>query len=1159
MWLLLQKHFPMIKTSNIMISSFDQSDIPLVTIDGINSTRNGNGKWQLTGMNLIMLDSNISSLEIIVKKCVRAHVVNCILGYWMFSDVKDATIDNCSYDGKTNIRNRNSLNFIRCSVLIQSITINSMNLEEEVAAFISIENSFVTVEESTFTKCKVPWGLITAINNSYLVINSCNFTQNTANLTGVITMHNSSKLISSNCLFSKNLGKSVISIANNSIVKVLNATFSQNRGTDSFTSCIHVKNDSSAIVYNCNFRHSIGTAISCIRTTQLLMLDSTFYNNSSPDLGGAIYGSESCALKVLNVAFYENLATYQGGAIFIRAHSKLVISDSNFTRNLAGIACGAVYARGSSIVFSEGCMFSENGHGSVCIIDFSVMNILGTQFRQNKGNISCIIATQFCDVVVSECTFDRNSGGAISALTDNVYLRITDSLFQNNSLSLDGTVVFAESMCTLDISNSIFQHNLATSYGAVMYIHQHCKVLALNSTFLHNLNMLIVAANDYSTANISSSQFINNKGVRGEGAVRIHNNSVSIIDYSIFALNVVGINGSVIEVLISSSLLATNCIFRENFADDNNGLVNIIHIVNNSGLKISSSTFEGNNVPQGSAIGSSLHCNLSISNSSFLSNVGALTGGAVYASLYCKLTILDSLFHQNIAGSHDGRECRNAILHSKTSCSEGNLGVLTIAFNVTLHMSNVTFIENSAIAANAMSNCVITIEHSLFGSNAGSAINIFNATTLVIEHSQFVNNLSPSYGGAISASSQCTVKASNVAFQQNIANYGGVVYLSDSTFADFRNCQLKNNSARISGGALKADNAVIGLYKSNFSYNHANLGGVIGIHSGILLSFDCSIEGNYANQGGVIYTDGNGKITVKYCHFNSNRAITSGGVLFARNSTVFIQNAIFENNVADADGAVLDARTFCIVNISLCKFFRNKANSGQGGVIFGEQNSTFIMKGAIIFDNHAYRCGAIFLNLGCGLEMYQSHIYENTADDVGIVCLHGKSELITINSYINDHKGCAYGCITIVSSTVYFENCTLNRNHGKSWGGAIAMRKSTLKLSMMTLANSTAKVGGSIFIDTSTAPGTNILETYLSTFVLGAVTLNSHQEGFIRNAFQEKFIGGYAGGLHFLTYDRSSLIFQETPYASGEILHSEQNTTAICVHREVTKVLNQMI
>jgi predicted outer membrane repeat protein len=326
-----------------------------------------------------------------------------------------------------------------------------------------------------------------------LTVTCCEFINNTAHDGGAI--QNLGTLIINNCNFTNNsantyggLGGAIF--GNETIIK--NSTFNNNSGNYGGA----ILNDGNLTVTECYFINNLGSFGGAIASklqgmNNLTVNNSYFeYNNASE--GGAILCD---TLTLSNCSFYNNSAKNFGGAIHCQKDS--MITESNFETNTSKHLGGAISYGEGNLTLTK-CNFNNNSA------------------VYSGGAITCTYMDTSHYLTIIECSFTNNSaemyGGAV--ITD--YLNISNSYFINNSAVNDGGCIISTN-CT-SVTNCSFINNSAGNYGGAICCRND---LNIQNSFMITNNSFINNTANYggaiygSNAEIHFNRFINNTAIFG--------------------------------------------------------------------------------------------------------------------------------------------------------------------------------------------------------------------------------------------------------------------------------------------------------------------------------------------------------------------------------------------------------------------------------------------------------------------------------------------------------------------------------------------------------------------------------------------------------------------------------------------------------------------
>ena len=424
----------------------------------------------------------------------------------------------------------------------------------------------------------------------------------------------------------------------------------------------------------------------------------------------------------------------------------------------------------------------------------------------NTVTNSYVVRTASFDGSMTDCIVRDNYVSSIGAMAIGITIvgsssnKVSNTKFMNNyATSTNGNAFGAALQVLGTVSNCTFEYNQANSDVNNSHAGALCfrpESTVYNCTFIGNIAYRGAATTFHASGELKDCIFINNTATGFGGAIST------------------GYDGTTGQK-----------------------------------VKISNSYFEGNAAPIGGAI--TTHGNdITVDNSTFISNKAADDGGAVYV-VDDGITVLNSNFGNNSAKNHAGA------IYVK-----GN----------NVKIQNATFVNNSAHFAGA-----VRVE--------GNYVNVLNAT--FIGNKAISDGVSKSQAGALGIS-------------------GNNVNIDSSYFA--------NNTVEGDAGAIGVKGSHIKVTNSQFYSNHANpfnndlntgLGGAI-YTMGNNVTYDNAIfRYNTAVNGSALFVDG--VASLKNIVFYRNQAYTYALPIIVQNPknpygvTVNVTVVIIGgNNIANA-------------------------------------------------------------------------------------------------------------------------------------------------------------------------------------------------------------------------------------------------------------------
>ena len=535
----------------------------------------------------------------------------------------------------------------------------------------------------------------------------------------------------------------------------------------------------------------------------------TIDGSINPNKGGT--GNE---MSILDAKLSSRVFNIGASSITLK---NIIITNGKYSGRDANGA--GVYSSGSNLVL-ENCVISNCEASS-----------------SSRGDVHSALYSENT-VTLSRCTLVNNKATSTYNTVTNSYVvrtasfdgSMTDCIVRDNYVSSIGTMAIGITIVgssSNKVTNTKFMNNYATStkgnaFGAALQV----LGTVSNCTFEYNQ-----ANSDVNNSHAGALCFRPGSNV-----------------YNCTFIGNIAYRGAATTFHASGEL--KDCIFINNTATGFGGAISTGYDgTTGQQVKISNSYFEGNTAPIGGAI--TTHGNdITVDNSTFISNKAADDGGAVYV-VDDGITVLNSNFGNNSAKNHAGA------IYVK-----GN----------NVKIQNATFVNNSAHFAGA-----VRVE--------GNYVNVLNAT--FIRNKAISDGVSKSQAGALGIS-------------------GNNVNIDSSYFA--------NNTVEGDAGAIGVKGSHIKVTNSQFYSNHANpfnndlntgLGGAI-YTMGNNVTYDNAIfRYNTAVNGSALFVDG--VASLKNIVFYRNQAYTYALPIIVQNPknpygvTVNVTVVIIGgNNIANA-------------------------------------------------------------------------------------------------------------------------------------------------------------------------------------------------------------------------------------------------------------------
>ena len=502
----------------------------------------------------------------------------------------------------------------------------------------------------------------------------------------------------------------------------------------------------------------------------------TIDGSINPNKGGT--GNE---MSILDAKLSSRVFNIGASSITLK---NIIITNGKYSGRDANGA--GVYSSGSNLVL-ENCVISNCEASS-----------------SSRGDVHSALYSENT-VTLSRCTLVNNKATSTYNTVTNSYVvrtasfdgSMTDCIVRDNYVSSIGTMAIGITIVgssSNKVTNTKFMNNNATStkgnaFGAALQV----LGTVSNCTFEYNQ-----ANSDVNNSHAGALCFRPGSNV-----------------YNCTFIGNIAYRGAATTFHASGEL--KDCIFINNTATGFGGAISTGYDgTTGQQVKISNSYFEGNTAPIGGAI--TTHGNdITVDNSTFISNKAADDGGAIYV-VDGGITVLNSNFGNNSAKNYAGA------IYVK-----GN----------NVKIQNATFVNNSAHFAGA-----VRVE--------GNYVNVLNAT--FIGNKAISDGVSKSQAGALGIS-------------------GNNVNIDSSYFA--------NNTAEGDAGAIGVKGSHIKVTNSQFYSNHADpfnhdlntgLGGAI-YTMGNNVTYDNAIfRYNTAVNGSALFVDG--AASLKNIVFYRNQAYT---------------------------------------------------------------------------------------------------------------------------------------------------------------------------------------------------------------------------------------------------------------------------------------------
>jgi predicted outer membrane repeat protein len=565
----------------------------------------------------------------------------------------------------------------------------------------------------------------------------------------------------------------------------------------------------------------------------------------------------------------------------------------------------------------------------------------------------------------------------------------------------------------------------------------------------------------------------------------ITNDSGTFVDYKHRQLNnyVEDTGGGGVFLLLGSQLYISDCIFENNSAQLDGGVIKVDNPA--TYLNISSSSFSSNTSnTDGGAISIYSQTNIIFEkNVTFKNNTAKSQAGAIYNNGNTNIGI-NMEFIGNKAGTYGGAICNknfftignNVFFSSNTSSDWG--GAIYNVINSTFTIGDgANFNKNSAGNNGGTiynSGCFTIGNNVLFSSNTSSSWGgaIYNDGKFVFtigDGAKFDYNTAGSAGGAIYTYGDMSF-GMNAEFSKNsTSSAGGAIYISDGSVTIGDGAKFNENSIKYRGGAIYNNgNLTIGN-NVIFSSNTATLqsGGAIcsGVNSVITIGDGAKFNYNTASASGAIDNYGILNVGIN-AEFSKNTATSSGGVMYISSGSVTIgDGAKFNYNTAGiAGGTIYNGINSAITIGDGARFDYNTARNETGGAIYN--GGSFTLGDRTIFNENSAKTkgGAISsVNGKFNIGEYSS-FNGNSADIGGAIANTGELTIKNNATFNQNYAGNDGGAIfNNLGSIVIGDNAQFKYNSARKGGAVYNAGVLEIQNGAFFTENTVTEVGGAIY------------------------------------------------------------------------------------------------
>ncbi len=848
---------------------------------------------------------------------------------------------------------------------------------------------------------------------------------------------------------------------------------------------------------------------------RLNIYNATIQNNSSTDLGGAIYmpnstgaytniGTENDVIEP-NVVFSGNTGGDDGGAIYAR--NVLNIANTRFENNSSKGYGGAIIAQTVRMTLKD-VVFSGNSSTTTG----GALYVAGSNGKEQ------------IELSAENVTFENNSGtggGAVYVGADTrTYFK--NATFTGNSGTNGGSIYVKGA--SLEIDGATFNGNTATTKAAGIYATQNeldDGTTVSSTVVLNKINAVGNSAVDcgfayfaYSDTEIYASHFAENTASASTAVIYLATGANTKIYGSLFENNEAAKNGGVItSYATDATVLIQNCEFLNNTC---HGYGGVLHVSGKTQLTMYDIIAKGNSATHGgfmyeTTAGTVVKLvKLTVDDNTASTGGPIIWGNTLNAKLYIDKSKMNDLDN---SGAYDDAYWATAIVNKLTvyDISEEVPKYLDYNNEPYPNMQDAIDVSSSAeleAAINAGTNHIrvvadfeldrtfyITEDVTIFSTFPYTLTRATNFGGDIFVVGEFANG-EPSF----IKKGTCTLTLGNPdSVQENLLTIDGnkdnmavpvvgtVVFIGFSAHANLHknltvvNAHKNGNErvyderyimkpdARVGGSVAIVVSGILNVYGGNYLNNEVNpvtqaedgsyvydstYGGAI-FNYNVTRVYGGNFAGNFAYHGGAIYNYQTLEITGGV--FENNHATGRGGAIYA----------------VDSAGAHTLIGTIPEEGKSEVTFRGNSSDS-HGGVIYsGPLSATVIYEGSTFDSNYSATSGGVICTYG-QFTVYGGIFTNNIAANRGGVAYFSYNSearpvryLKFVDCVFENNQGYYGGVLSSYAGSAEYAtgaiaeviHCTFTNNHAvkqtvgtsKACGGAIYLDRR----SEMTVTDST--------------------------------------------------------------------------------------------------------
>ena len=385
--------------------------------------------------------------------------------------------------------------------------------------------AMISISSSTMTNNSAFEAGAVSVYETFFIISATNFTNNSASIGGVITTLGESSFDITNCTFAYNSAAyfaGVVKALKSSFI-VINSNFTNNGAIN-----VLQADETLFIITNCTFsnNHAVYSGVIETYRSLFIIINSLF----SATYGGVLEIIDS-SFNIMNSTFSNNKAS-QRGSITQTWKSSVNITRATFTNNTAAEG-GAIWSASESSITIESSKFNFNAANTFGVIYIlqCTMVLSDSTFNHNSGSLYTFISNLTIRgyTVIENCTEPLTSqsenisqeGGAITSFLSTITFTGVSKV-SNNKARRCGGILATKSKLEI-YGEATIANNMATN-GSGGGISLHTSNLEIKGKCNISSNFALwkgggihATSSAITVYQPGSLQFINNSAINGGG------------------------------------------------------------------------------------------------------------------------------------------------------------------------------------------------------------------------------------------------------------------------------------------------------------------------------------------------------------------------------------------------------------------------------------------------------------------------------------------------------------------------------------------------------------------------------------------------------------------------------------------------------------------